>query len=69
MDDEGVILQTRTDTEGVVRKDMNEGDEEVGLHITNVTEVVIVGTRTDAGKITGAGVEVALRGTEKVVIT
>ena len=69
MDDEGAILQMKTDTEGVVRKDMKEGDEEVGLHITNGTEVTIVGTRTDAGKITGAGVEAALPGTEKVVIT
>ena len=51
---------------------MTEGDAEVGLHITNTTEVVIVRTQTDTGriteKITAEGVEVALLGIEIIFV-
>ena len=65
MVDKGAILPTKTDIEEVARKDMNEGEEEVGLHITNDTEVVVVKITR---KITGEGVEVVLRRTEKGIV-
>ena len=71
MDDVEVAHRTKTDAEVVVKKDMNEGTPEVGLHITNTTEVVIVRIRTDTGeiteKITAEGVEVAPLGIEIIV--
>ena len=71
MDDVEVARQTKRDGE-VVMTDMNEGDEEVGLHITNTAEVVIVRTRTDTGeiteKITAKGVEVAPLGVVIIIV-
>ena len=59
VDDVEAVHHMRTDTE----EKMN-GDEEVGLHITNGTGVVIISTQTDTAKIRVENVEVALRDTE-----
>ena len=72
MNDVEVDHRTKTDAEVVLRKGMSEGDVEVGLHITNATEVVIVRTQTDTGeiteKITAKGVEVAPLGVEIIIV-